>query len=61
MGRRLKIDRPERVEVQLPGTIAFAMKAELYSDIEGRVPFGAVSELATQLITNWLRERGVTI
>jgi hypothetical protein len=37
------------------------LKLELFSEIEGRVPLGAVSDLATSLFSQWLQERGVNI
>ncbi len=61
MSRRKKIDRPRRLEIQLPDSIYEKVKAELYSELESRVPYGAVSELSTQLLTDWLRGRGVTV
>jgi hypothetical protein len=61
MPRRKKIDRPRALEVQLPDSIYTKVKAELYSDIEGKVPFGAMSALAEELLTDWLRTRGVIV
>lgn len=61
MSRRKKIDRPRALEIQLPDSIYTKVKAELYSEIEGKVPFGAVSALGEQLFTDWLRTRGVIV
>lgn len=61
MPRRLKIDRPVRVEVQLPESVASKVRLELWSDLESRVPTGAMSELATRLFEDWLKTRGVQI
>lgn len=57
MGRPKKVDRPRKVEVQVPDSIYSAVQAELYSEIEGKIPFGALSNLATELFVNWLRHR----
>ena len=59
MTRRKKIDRPRRVEIQLPDSIYCRVRSELFSEIEGKVPFGALSAVAEQLFTEWLRARGV--
>jgi hypothetical protein len=61
MTRRKKIDKTERIEIRLPGSIFLRLKTELYSEVEGKVPFGALSELGTQLFTEWLRSRGVQV
>lgn len=61
MGRRLKVDRPQQVVIYLPTSVREAVKAQLFSEIEGKVPFGAMNELAVGLFTNWLRERGVEL
>lgn len=62
MPRPYKIDRPRPTEVQIPGSIYNKMMTELHSEIEDRVPHGAVSELVTRLITDWLKnERGVVV
>jgi hypothetical protein len=61
MGRRLKIDRPQRLEVHIPTSLYEKVRAELYSDLEGRVPFGAWSNVIAQSLTEWLRERGIVV
>lgn len=61
MARRLKIDRPTPLTIQMPASIHAKIMEQLYSDIEGRVPFGALSALGEVLFTDWLRERGVEV
>lgn len=58
MPRQKMIDRPIEMKVYLPQSIRQKIDAELYSDIEGRVPFGKMNELAVELFTDWLRSRG---
>lgn len=61
MPRPFKVDRPKRLEVQLPESIYSKLQTELYSEIEGRVPHGAATELVTGLVSNWLKSRGVVV
>lgn len=67
MTRRKKLDRPStdgrvaRIELQLPHSLCLKVKSELYSEVEGKVPFGALSMLGEKLFTEWLRERGVIV
>ena len=59
MPRPKKVDRTQRIEVQIPASILTKVKLELYSELEGRVPFGSMSELTTELMTDWLKARGI--
>lgn len=61
MPRPRKLDRPHRLEVQLPNSIYSKLTLELYSDLEGRVPHGAYSEVINGLVTDWLKSRGVAV
>jgi hypothetical protein len=61
MPRPKHIDRPQRIEVNLPQSILSKVHTELYSDVEGRVPYGAASALFTELATKWLESRGVQV
>lgn len=61
MTRRFKIDRPIEIPFQIPSSIWEKVNQQLYSEIEGKIPFGARSNLVTELLTEWLRERGVTV
>ena len=59
MPRPKKVDRTQRIEVQIPASILTKVKLELYSELEGRVPFGSMSELLTELMTDWLKALGI--
>lgn len=62
MSRHRKIDRPVRIEVQVPASIASRVELELFSELEGRVPFGSRSALISRLLAEWLRdERGILL
>ena len=59
MTRRKNLDRGRPLEIQLPESIQQKVRAELYSEVEGRVPFGAITELGTRLFREWLQSRGI--
>lgn len=59
MPRAKKIDRPQHVSIRLPTSIVAKVELELHSDLIGRVPFGAKSELVEGLLRDWLTSRGV--
>lgn len=54
-----KIDRPTRIEIWLPESLALKLRLELFSPAEGRVPKGRMSELGVELFTKWLETRGI--
>jgi len=57
MPRVKKLDRPTPTRVYLPESVIARVKLELYSDLEGKVPFGLMSDLVTKLLVDWLKER----
>lgn len=61
MPRPRKIDRPIKFHIAMPESIHGKMMRELYSEIEGRVPYGAVSMLLETLVSDWLQNRGVEV
>ena len=61
MPRPRKLDRPHRFEVSIPESLWTKLNVELYSEVEGKVPHGALSKLTTVLIANWLKTRGVIV
>lgn len=61
MAQPRKIDRGMKLNLQIPASILAKVQVELYSEIEGRVPFGAMSKLGTELFTDWLKSRGVVV
>lgn len=48
----------ERFEVQIRPDLAAKLKLHLFSELEGRVPYGAVSSLFEQLLADYLGETG---
>ena len=58
MPRPAKIDKPRRLELQIPSSVFSQVEQELYSDLEGRVPHWAYSNLITALFKEWLTSRG---
>lgn len=61
MPRVKRVDRPVRLEITLPESVSAAVELELFSDIEGRVPYGARSKLIEQLLRGWLESHGVAL
>lgn len=61
MPRVAKIDRPVLVQFNLPTSIHDKMRLELYSELEDRVPYGALTNLFTELAVEWLKSRGVVL
>lgn len=61
MGRAKRNDPPTLVRAYLPKSIFDKVEQELYSEIEGRVPYGALTNLFRDLAVGWLRERGVEV
>lgn len=61
MPRVKRVDRPVRLEITLPESVSAAVELELFSDIEGRVPYGSRSKLLEQLLRQWLTSRGVSL
>lgn len=58
MARPRKLDRPRQIEIRLPESLYTRLMAELHSDLEGRVPVGAISSLYEELTATWLKTRG---
>ena len=61
MPRTKKIDTSRRLEVQIPESILSKVRMELFSELEGCVPFGSMSELVATQLAEWLRGRGVIL
>lgn len=57
MGRPLKTDRPREKNISLPGSLAMRVDLELFSVLEGKVPFGAWQRYIVQLVEADLRKR----
>lgn len=61
MPRPKKVDRPVEFKFYLPSSISMKLEIELFSEVEGKVPFGARNELIIRLISEWLQKRGVVV
>lgn len=61
MPRTKMIDRPVQRAVYIPESVCNKLDLELYSELEGKVPFGAFNGLMVELIKGWLNERGVVV
>ena len=61
MPRPKKLDRPVSVRASIPESLFAKVQIELYSELEGGVPYGAMSNLMTKLISDWLVSRGVIL
>jgi hypothetical protein len=59
MPRVKKLDASVRVQVNIPESIWTRVHLELYSEIEGKIPFGKQSELVEELLREWLGKRGI--
>lgn len=57
MPRIKKIDRPSSLEIQLPSSLRARLDAALFSETEGKIPFGAYSKLAEKLFNEWLERK----
>lgn len=57
LGRPKKIRRSIKLTVYIPEDILAGVQLELYSDLEKKVPHGAISELAEGLFAAWLEKR----
>lgn len=56
MGRTKHLDPPIKVTLNLRTSVLEKVKQELYSELEDRVPHGAISKLFDRLACDWLRE-----
>lgn len=55
--RQKKIDRPKSLEIQLPSSLRDRLDKALFSETEGKIPFGAYSKLGEKLFSDWLDRR----
>jgi hypothetical protein len=60
MPRAKKIDHCIQCNFRIPTSIVAKMEIELHSELIGRVPAGAKSDLITQLLRDWLESRGIS-
>jgi hypothetical protein len=57
-GKPKRIDRPVEKTVSLPQTVVTRVDLELFSAIDGKVPFGAWAGLIEGLLLEWLEKVG---
>lgn len=50
MARPKKTDRPVEKNISLPSSLVAAVELEMWSDLEGKVPFGAWQRYISRLI-----------
>lgn len=59
MPRPLKVDRPSKVHIYFPESVMARLRLELYSELEARVPHGAISQFVVEAVREKLdREAG---
>ena len=57
MGRPRKITRPVEKAISLPEDLTALVDLELFSEVEGRVPYGAWAKYLTELVRADLEKR----
>lgn len=57
MGRPRKAIRSVEKNICIPEDIVAAVELELWSELEGKVPFAAWQKLVVELLMAWLRKR----
>ena len=58
MGRPRKTDRPIEKNISLPQSIVVRVELELFSELEGKVPFGAWQKYIVRLVEADLAKKG---
>jgi hypothetical protein len=56
MPRTRRVNHPIEKKISLPADIVTAVELELWSDLEGKVPYGAWSKLVERLLRDHLRK-----
>lgn len=59
MPRMKQVIRPVEKHISLPENLVAMVEVELYSEIEGKVPFGAWKNYVEDLIRKDLKEKGI--
>lgn len=54
-----RIDKAQRINISIPESLRMKVQIELFSELEGRVPHGRFSGLISDLLAEWLRDRGI--
>lgn len=58
MARPIKVDRPIEKKVSLPTSLVAQVELKLFSELEGKVPFGAWQKYLSELIRKDLAQAG---
>ena len=58
MPRPPRIDRPVEKNISLPTSLVAKVELELYSELEGKVPFGAWQKFLIGLIEDYFAKKG---
>jgi hypothetical protein len=58
MARPRKTDRPVEKNISLPQSVVVRVELELFSELEGKVPFGAWQRYIVRLVEADLARRG---
>lgn len=58
MPRPLKTIRTVNKNIALPEDLVAQLELHLYSELEGRIPFGAQQEFFTTLLQNFFSQKG---
>jgi hypothetical protein len=61
MPKPKKVIRPVNKKIAIPEDVVLRVDLELYSELEGRVPHGAWSELVTKLLVAHLGNKQVVL
>ena len=57
MARPKLIDRPRRLEFHIPSSLYERLERQLHSELEGRVPHGAMSDCLSFLVEEWVTKQ----
>jgi hypothetical protein len=58
MSRKKGLIRPVVKQLSLPEDLCLKVDLELWSEVEGRVPYAAWKGLVEELLREWLKVRG---
>lgn len=61
MGRPRKLDRWVYKKTYLPQSVMEAVERELFSEIEGKIPYGAWNTMIEEAVRDWLLKRGIQL
>ena len=57
MGRKASIEAKHGIYVRLPSSLSYSVKALLLDPRTGRVGYGRMGALITQLLTEWVEQK----